>query len=94
MTGIEKYAHVWAETLAREIHEAQREPVETGKTLTRALGSEPYPFIEWKDLPEKAKEGRRMQARYLIERYHIIPKLVGEVDDTKRNGSDGTQADS
>ena len=78
MPNAEKTAQVWAETLAREIHEAQREPVAKGKTLTRALGSAPYPFIEWHDLPEKAKEGRRMQAVYLLKRYNITPKVAGE----------------
>ena len=74
-------AQVWAETLARDIHEAQRNPVEKGKTLTRALGSEPYPFIEWEDLPDKAKEGRRMQAQYLLKKYHITPKSAGDDDE-------------
>ena len=78
MTDIERYAHVGIEGFAKTIHEAQRECVAQGKTLTRALGSPPYPFIEWNDLPEQAKEGRRMQARYLINLYHIIPKLDGE----------------
>ncbi len=78
MTDIERYAHVGIDRLAKAIHEAQRECVEQGKTLTRALGSPPYPFIEWNDLPEQAKEGRRMQAQYLLNLYHIIPKLDGE----------------
>ena len=89
-----KSKSVWAELLARDIHEAQREAVEKGKTLTRALGSAPYPFIEWADLPEKAKEGRRMQAVYLLKRYSITPKVGGDKDDPERNGSDGAQADS
>ena len=94
MANVEKHAQVWAETLARDIHEAQREPVEKGKTLTRALGSAPYPFIEWEDLPEKAREGRRMQAVYLLKRYSITPKAGGDKDDPKRDGSNGAQADS
>ncbi len=89
-----KSKSVWAELLARDIHEAQREAVAKGKTLTRALGSPPYPFIEWKDLPEKAREGRRLQAQYLLSRYNITPKVGGDTDDPKRNGSDGAQADS
>ena len=78
MNKLERYAHVGNEQLAIRIHEAQREPVAKGKTLTRALGNEPYPFIEWDDLPEQAKEGRRMQAEYLSTYFHIIPKLEGE----------------
>ncbi len=89
-----KSKSVWAELLAKDIHEAQREAVAKGKTLTRALGSEPYPFIEWNDLPEKAREGRRLQAQYLLSRYNITPKVGGDTDDPKRNGSDGAQADS
>ena len=71
---------VWAEILARDIHEAQRGAVEKGKTLTRVLGSAPYPFIEWDDLPEKAKEGRRIQAVYLLNKYNITPKAAGEAE--------------
>ncbi len=71
---------VWAEILARDIHEAQRKMVAQGKTLTRALGSEPYPFIEWDDLPERAKEGRRIQAVYLLSKYTITPKAAGEAE--------------
>ena len=78
MNKLHKYAHADNERLAISIHEAQRECVEQGKTLTRALGSPPYPFIEWNDLPEQAKEGRRMQAEYLSAVYHIIPRLEGE----------------
>lgn len=78
MTDIERYAHEEEEGLARQIHEAQREPVAKCQTLSYAIGKEPYPFYEWDELPECAKEGRRMQARYLISMYHIIPKLVGE----------------
>lgn len=78
MNKLCRYAHADNERLAISIHEAQREAVEQGKTLTRALGSPPCPFIEWNDLPERAKEGRRMQAEYLSAFYHIIPRLEAE----------------
>ena len=34
--------------------------------------------IQWDDLPEQVKEGRRMQAQYLLNLYHIIPTMDGE----------------
>lgn len=94
MTDLQKYPHANPERLAQMIHEAQREAVAQGKTLTRALGSPPYPFIEWGDLPEQAKEGRRMIARYLIGLYHIIPKLEGEDDDTEAVTSPSAEVNS
>ena len=68
MTDIEKYAHVGVERLAKTIHESQRE------YATKILSM----FIRWDDLPELSKEGYRTQARYLINLYHVIPKLEGE----------------
>ena len=66
MTDIERYAHVGIEKLAQELYEAQ------------SLTPQAYPFIEWVNLSEQAKEGYRTQARKLSELYHIIPKLDGE----------------
>ena len=66
MTDIERYAHVGIEKLAQAIYE------------TQLLTPQMYPFIEWMNLSEQAKEGYRVQARKLSELYHIIPKLDGE----------------
>lgn len=56
------------EPLARTLHEAGREAVERGQTQNPG-GS----FIEWDAAPERTREGRRIQARYLLERYEINP---------------------
>lgn len=55
------------ETLAMLLHEAGREAVEQGATVAaEKLGDESRTFIEWGALSETAREGRRIQARYLI----------------------------
>lgn len=33
-----------------------------------------FPYIEWKDLDEDKKEGRRIMMRKLLEQYRIIPR--------------------
>lgn len=60
------------EELSRALHEA-------GATVAAERhGEKTRTFIEWDDLTEKAREGRRIQARYLIERYDITPKKMEE----------------
>ncbi len=56
------------EILAKELHEAGREAVLKRKTVTASdlKIKTPNKFIEWKDLSEDAKEGRRIQARWLF----------------------------
>ena len=59
------------ETLAMSLHEAGREAVEKGAVVN------PGPnrlFIGWYDITEEAREGRRIQARFLLGRYTIIAK--------------------
>lgn len=58
-----------AEELARALHEAGREAVEKGAVINKVPGQ---PFFEWDEITEQAREGRRIQARYLLERYTII----------------------
>ena len=56
------------EELAKLLHEAGREAVLKNKVLKKdgsPLGL--IKFIEWDDLPEVAREGRRIQAHYLLE---------------------------
>ena len=60
------------ESLAKLLHEAGREAVAQGAVVNRIPGQG---FIEWDDLPAHAQEGRRLQARYLLERLLVIPKL-------------------
>jgi len=58
--------------LAKILHEAGREAVEKKKTVVASLGLKtPSKFLEWDEITEDAKEGRRIQARYLLTRYSI-----------------------
>ena len=56
------------ETLAIDLHEAGRDAVLKGKTLAPNVNKDQH-FTEWADLPEHAKEGRRIQARWLLQHY-------------------------
>ena len=61
------------EYLAEVLHEAGREAIEQKKTVVASLGLKtPIKFLEWDEIHEDAKEGRRIQARYLLNKYHII----------------------
>ena len=63
------------EQLAKELHEAGREAVEKRKTVVSSLGLKtPNKFLEWDEITEDAKEGRRIQARYLLARFNITDK--------------------
>jgi hypothetical protein len=65
------------ETLARELHEAGREAVAAGQTLAQAVTTGAvWPFVEWADLPEQAREGRRVMARWLLARYTIMLRVT------------------
>lgn len=60
------------EKLAKELHEAGREAVLKKKTVVASLGLKtPSKFLEWDEIHEDAKEGRRIQARYLLAKYKI-----------------------
>jgi Protein of unknown function (DUF550) len=62
------------EQLAMELHEAGRAAVESGQTVAHSMKGEPSrKFLEWYELTDQAKEGRRVQARYLLERFRIAP---------------------
>jgi hypothetical protein len=62
-------------TLARDLHEAARESVEKGMTVAASISNEKtFKFKEWSEIDEIAREGRRMQAAYLLERYFISNK--------------------
>lgn len=61
------------EHLARELHEAGRVAVEAGQTVAaEKFGEKTRKFIEWEDMTEQGKEGRRIQARYLLGKYRIL----------------------
>lgn len=62
------------DVLAHALHEAGRQAVLAGNVLVepaRRIG-----FVEWADLPEHAKEGRRQQADYLLDHYFIYDQLA------------------
>lgn len=59
------------EQLAKVLHEAGREAVEKNKIVHE---ENPIAFIEWDALSENAREGRYIQARYLLGKYVIYPK--------------------
>jgi hypothetical protein len=61
------------EILAKELHEASRQSVLQGNTVAaEKWGSKT--FIEWDDCSENVKEGRRIQADYLLSKYYIHSK--------------------
>jgi hypothetical protein len=63
------------EDLAKELHEAGREAVEKGATVAAdKFGEKTRTFMGWDEITENAREGRRIQAKYLLERYIIIKK--------------------
>jgi len=60
------------EVLAQELHEARREAVLQNKVHKKdgaPLGE--IIFKEWHEISRDAREGRRIQARYLAKRYNI-----------------------
>jgi hypothetical protein len=59
------------EELAKELHEAGRKAVEMNCVVRRDIPVKG--FIEWDQLDEPAREGRRIQADYLLGKFHIIP---------------------
>jgi len=74
------------EDLAKVLHESGREAVEKKMTVVASLGLQtPTKFLEWDEITEEAKEGRRIQARYLLKKYNIDTKqfTVSELIDIK-----------
>lgn len=60
------------EILGRWIHESARKAVEQGNTVAADKhGEKAFRFVEWDDLSESAKEGKRMQADFLFEKLSI-----------------------
>jgi hypothetical protein len=61
--------------LAYELHEAGRKAVETGATVAATkFGEQARTFIEWNDISTEARQGRIIQAEYLLERFNITKK--------------------
>lgn len=72
----ERRARVTAESLARALHEAGREAVKRGQVLNVPVGGE-NAFREWDDLPDRAKNGRRSQAAYLLRVFKMKLRRQG-----------------
>jgi hypothetical protein len=63
------------EELAKELHEAGREAVEKGATVAaEKFGDVTRRFMDWDEITEPAKEGRRIQARYLLNKFNVSIK--------------------
>ena len=74
------------ESLAKILHEAGREAVLKGCVVRKDL-SPPKGFIEWEEMDEPGREGRRIQARYLLQRYNISdPALTLDFGYGEANG--------
>ncbi len=57
------------EFLAKDLHEAGREAVEKKAVVNPNTHNH---FLEWNELKENMKEGRRIQARFLLKKYKLI----------------------
>ncbi len=67
------------EVLAKELHEAGREAVVKGATVAADHhGEKTRVFLAWDEITENAREGRRIQARYLLSKYNIVPTKAHE----------------
>ena len=59
------------EELASVLHEAGRAAVAAGQVVNKVDGQR---FLEWHELHEAAREGRRSLARVLLEKFTISPR--------------------
>lgn len=61
------------EEFAQLIHESNRIPVLERHTLVKhtELGFEYPTFVEWIDLPEHAREGKRDSARFILKNCEV-----------------------
>lgn len=61
------------EDFAKAIHESGMEAVSKGQTVAfENLGDTATAFLEWHEITEAAREGRRSQARWLLEHYGMM----------------------
>jgi len=64
---------ITVEDLAKELHEAGRAAVESGATVAAdKFGETARKFMEWDEISESAREGRRIQAKYLLDKFPAI----------------------
>ena len=72
---VEEEALWGTEDLAKILHEAGRKAVEQGNTVAAdKFGDPSRKFLEWDEISESAREGRRIQARYLLDRFDLLEK--------------------
>lgn len=71
---MEALRNLQIEDLAKLLHESGRGAVARNLTLNREELARP--FVEWPDLPDYAREGRREQARYLIQHAREVARLL------------------
>lgn len=64
MTIVGIFAESYVDAFAKLLHESGRAAVEAHKVVND-LGK---PFLEWEEISEDAREGRRMMARFLLDR--------------------------
>ena len=63
------------EYLAKQLHEAGREAVLNGNTVAAdKFGEKTRKFLEWEEITENAREGRRVQARHVLNKFYITWK--------------------
>ena len=84
-----KHRKAAVEYLAQQLHEAGRAAVEAGQTVAaERFGDYARVFVKWEEISEQAREGRRVQARYLLEHFNISKKprvaAVTEADVAKQ----------
>lgn len=61
------------ESLAMDLHEAGKAAVEAGNTVAaEKFGEQTRKFLEWDEITETARDGRRQQAGWLLSKYAII----------------------
>jgi hypothetical protein len=66
---------ITVEKLALILHEAGRMAVEAGKTVAQSqLGVKPQKFLEWDELTPESKQGRIIQADYLLAHLNITER--------------------
>lgn len=60
------------EDMAKVLHEAARKAVEKNCVVRRDIPVKG--FIEWDELDDMAREGRMIQAQYILDRYTVAPR--------------------
>lgn len=63
------------EEMAKALHESARESVVSGTTVAaEELGDQARTFQEWDQITETAREGKRSQAKYLLQNFYFAAR--------------------